>query len=156
MAISSDGRQLVVGANQHDDVDGIDFGHARVFALQEGNCPPRRMVAFEGIVLELIGASRLSTEDMRVFESITKLWFEEYYAEDDTIDASGVREMTTSLFVTGQAVDSVSIANSIVYNQNLSYIQMRITKKKINIFTLRYNVQNSVLPGTQLVVRMGL
>lgn len=127
VALSRDASLLVVGGIWNDGQEAStqdDVGHARVFAL-ESQCPPIIESIRTGIFLELIGGEELTSQVMSHYEEIVELWYEEYYALDDTIDKVNVRNVDTTIAVQNQDIqilNSNATVNVIEYNQNISYI----------------------------------
>ena len=122
-SLAGDGASLVIGGIGNDK-NGIDSGHARVFSL-DVPCPEAKEARIEEITLQFTGVPELNPSENAHFEMLTEDWYEAYFGKDETISATGVRNLATSVSVRNQNVEKgTHTNNTLTYDQNFTFVEM--------------------------------
>lgn len=139
VAFSADGSTVAAGGP--DYLDGTTAGHVRVFRI-DPSCIPfspgtvslsatspavsatAELNTFNGITIDFGGAEMLSQGEIQRFESLTMVWYEQFFGGQ----SGQVLDMETNITLFGQSIlrldeenHSSTLVNQITYNQTIQY-----------------------------------
>lgn len=165
VSLSGDGSSVLVGGLRNDGM-GVASGRARMYTL-DTPCPDVTEHVVNGIQMLFLGGMELRNEsEIAEYQQITREFYQTFYSMDLSRDTARIRNLWTNVMVHSQntEVDGNSTKSIVIYDQNISFVQLdgamslaEILKLPFNDeeFTLTYlNELVTVVPPLSGVVRL--